>query len=278
VVICLGVVPFGVDHPQVARLGTALARSGFSALLYWSPAMRDMRLDPEDIENLTLAYEWFIDQPYIDPTRSGLLGTCVGGSFALMAAASPSIRDRVAFVGTYAPYFSLWTFVHDIASSSTSNGEGQEHWQVDPLTRRVFVRTLTSALSLNQSSGRNTVDPLEVATAVHPLLANPDAEEAEKALQELPAILQVQLSIMSPTNYLSDIHAPLIVIIHDRGDRVVPVGESRHLVAALSGHPRVYYTELRFQHLDPSKLSKLALIRELCKLYLTMYRLFRQIS
>ena len=40
-VVCLGVVPFGVDHPQVPVLGNALARAGFAALLYWSPALRD---------------------------------------------------------------------------------------------------------------------------------------------------------------------------------------------------------------------------------------------
>lgn len=32
--ICLGVVPFGVDHPQVPRLGVALARAGFAALMF----------------------------------------------------------------------------------------------------------------------------------------------------------------------------------------------------------------------------------------------------
>ena len=53
-VVCLGVVPFGVDHPQVPRLGEALARSGFAALLYWSPTMRDFRLDPDDVENIAL--------------------------------------------------------------------------------------------------------------------------------------------------------------------------------------------------------------------------------
>ena len=37
IVVCLGVVPFGVEHPQVPRLGDALARAGFAALLYWSP-------------------------------------------------------------------------------------------------------------------------------------------------------------------------------------------------------------------------------------------------
>ena len=92
IVVCLGVVPFGVDHPQVPILGNALARSGFAALLYWSPAMRDFRLDPEDVENIALAYDWFIGRPYVDPARSGLLGTCVGGAFALMAAASALIR------------------------------------------------------------------------------------------------------------------------------------------------------------------------------------------
>src|SRR5512146_2087141 len=102
ILVCLGVVPFGVDHPQVPILGRALARAGFAALLYWSPHMRDFRLDPEDIGNLALAYQWLVDRPDVDASRSGLLGTCVGGSFALMAAADPIVRDRIAFVGTYA--------------------------------------------------------------------------------------------------------------------------------------------------------------------------------
>src|SRR3954463_9355725 len=84
VVVCLGVVPFGGDHPQVPRLGAALARSGFAALLYWSPAMRDFRLAPEDIEDIASAYDALLARPDISPGRSGLLGTCVGGAFALM--------------------------------------------------------------------------------------------------------------------------------------------------------------------------------------------------
>src|SRR5215203_2476794 len=104
VVVCLGVVPFEVDHPQVPRLGEALARSGFAALLYWSPALRDFRLDPSDVDDIASAYNTLLARPDIDASRSGLLGTCVGGAFALMAAASPCIRDRVGFVLAYAPY------------------------------------------------------------------------------------------------------------------------------------------------------------------------------
>jgi len=118
VVVCLGVVPFGVDHPQVSHLGEALARSGFAALLYWSPSMRDFRLDPSDVDDFASGYETFLARHDVDSARNGVLGTCVGGAFALMGAASPRIRDRVNFVLAYAAYASMWTLARDIASAS----------------------------------------------------------------------------------------------------------------------------------------------------------------
>jgi dienelactone hydrolase len=289
IVVCLGVVPFGVDHPQVPVLGKALARAGFVALLYWSPAMRDFRLDPEDIENISLAYNWLIEQPYVDPARSGLLGTCVGGSFALMAAANPLIRDRVAFVSTYAPYSSLWTFARDVASSTSSSGDGREPWQVDPLTRKVFIHSMTSFLKPGEAewfrstfaNGSGHLDDHSLSAdgqAVHSLLTARDEKDAETALRCLPAILQERLTAMSPMNYVKDIHAPLIVLLHDRGDQVVPVGESRRLRSALAGHAGVHYTEMQFQHLDAvkAKLPLFRLVRELGKFFRAVYPMFQQ--
>jgi hypothetical protein len=289
IVVCLGVVPFGVEHPQVAVLGRALARSGFAALLYWSPAMRDFRLDPEDIENIALAYRWLIEQPSVDPARSGLLGTCVGGAFALMAAASPLIRDRVGFIGAYAPYSSMWTFARDIASATRSCGDGREPWRVDPLTRKVFVHSLTALLDPGEAerfrsafaNERGYLDGRDLSTdgqAVYALLTALDADDAETALHRLHTAMQERLSALSPLNYLKDIHAPLIVLLHDRGDQVIPVGESRRLRSALAGHAGVHYTEMVFQHLDPvkGKLPLFRLVRELGKFFRAVYPLFRQ--
>jgi dienelactone hydrolase len=73
--------------------------------------MRDLHLEPGDVHNIALAYEWLIAQPYVDSDKSGLLGTCVGGSFALMAAASPRIREKVSFLAVYAPYSSMFTLL-----------------------------------------------------------------------------------------------------------------------------------------------------------------------
>jgi len=289
IVVCLGVVPFGVDHPQVATLGKALARAGFAALLYWSPAMRDFRLDPEDVENIALAYHWFIDQPTVDPARSGLLGTCVGGSFALMAAASPLIRDRVSFISAYAPFSSMWTFARDIASATRSCDDGYEPWQVDPLTRKVFVHSLTASLEPGEAERFRSAFADENGhlddhglsadgQAVYSLLSAPGEDDAETALHRLPPFIQERLAAMSPVSYLKDIHARLIVLLHDRGDQVIPVGESRRLLSALSGHVGVHYTEMQFQHLDPvkGKLPLIRLVREFGKFFLAVYPLFRQ--
>jgi dienelactone hydrolase len=288
-VVCLGVVPFGVDHPQVPRLGAALARAGFATLLYWSPAMRDLRLDPEDVEGIAMAYQWMIDQPFIDASRSGLLGTCVGGSFALMAASCHAIRDRVAFVAAWAPYSSMRTLARDIASATTCADGTRRHWEVDQLTRKVFVRSLTAVLppaeaerlraacaerAKSASVGTLSTD----GEAVFPLLTALDAGSAEAAVERLPYALQERLDAMSPVGYLDKIHVPLIILAHDRDDQVIPIGESRRLQAALSGRAGVRYTEFTmFKHLDPTKvrLPLLALARELGKFYISVYPMFR---
>jgi len=289
ILVCLGVVPFGVEHPQVAVLGKALARAGFAALLYWSPAMRDYRLNAVDIENIPLAYDWLIGLPYVDPAHSGLLGTCVGAAFALMASASALIRDRIAFIATYAPYASMWTFALDIASASRSFGGERQPWQVDPLTRKVFVHSRTAYLPSGEAEALRKLfesenDPSEPedlsaeGRVVYALLASRDMESAEKALAGMPATMQEQFSTLSPENYVQDIHAPLIVQMHDIGDPVIPVSESRQLRAALEGKTRLHYTEMQFHHLDPSKakMSWPHLAREFGKFFLTVFPLFRQ--
>jgi hypothetical protein len=290
VAVCLGVVPAGYDHPQIPRLGTALARAGMAALIYRSAIMGDLRLDPQDIGDLALAYQWLIEQPYVDPARSGLIGTCVGGSFALMAAASPLIRDRVAFVGALAPYASMTTLARDIACSSRSVGPVREHWPVDPLTRTVYVRSLTAQLEPHEADllrqtfadqgGHLDVQQLSVdGRAVYAALTARRLDEAEAALQRLPASLQERLAAMSPIQYLHDIRAPLIMLGHDRSDLVIPVSESRCLWSALSGRAGVQYTEFNmFEHMDPTgrKLSPLRQLRELAKFYRFAYPVFRQ--
>lgn len=289
VVVCLGVVPFDVDHPQVPRLGEALARSGIAALMFWSPAMRDFRLDPDDGRNIALAYDALIAQPFVDPTRSGLIGTCVGGGFALLAAAEPLIRDRLAFVTTFAPFASMWTLAEDIATTSRVVDGNRVHWDVDQLTRHVFWQSFTALLEPHEATLLRDVynvpgtraDPDRLSSAgraVYRLFTTQDLEEVHAALASLPAPMQQRLNAMSPDRYLNDIHARHVIVGHDKDDFVIPVGESRRLNRALAGCPGFHYTEFgMFQHADPTKrkLSPVRLLWELSKFYRYLYPTFR---
>jgi dipeptidyl aminopeptidase/acylaminoacyl peptidase len=111
---------------------------------------------------------------------------------------------------------------------------------------------------------------------VLPLLTALDSDEAEEALQRLPPPLQERLTAISPTTYLHDIHARLIVLLHDRDDPVIPVDESRRLRDALASDGRVRYTEFTvFRHLDPTKGNPSpALARELVRFGRAIYPLF----
>ena len=114
-----------------------------------------------------------------------------------MAAASPCIRERVSFVAAYAPYSSVFTLLQDAASSSTVRVNIREPWQVDQLTRKVFVRSLTAELEPDEAEllreyfsvgkGQLEIDKLSHnGRAIYSLLASPDADEAKKIMDQLP--------------------------------------------------------------------------------------------
>jgi hypothetical protein len=280
----------------VPRPGEALVWSGLAALLYWSPTMRAFRLDPADIEDITAAYERLLRHPAVDQTRSGLLGTGVGGSFALMAVAQPRIRARVFILVAYVLSFSIWSLVRAIASATQSRDGRRESWAVHPLTRKVSVHSVTALLepaeaeqlpaasevSSEQLDGGDNLT--EDGRVVASLLGTLSLDQAEVALRQLSAVMAERLSAMSPASYLKEIWAPLIVLCHDRDGGVIPVSKSRRLRVALAGRAGVHYTEFTvYQHLDrtrgrPALLPLLReLLREFARFALAVYPVFRRI-
>ena len=291
VVLCLGVVPAELEHPQIHRFASALARAGFVTLIVWSPAMQDRRLDAGDADTLAAAFGYLLGLPGVNPERCGFVGTCVGGSLALIAATRPSIRDRVAFVGAFAPFSSAELLMRDISSRTCRVGGTRVSWPIDPLTWQVFLRTLTASLTpaegdllrdefatplvAGDEQRRSTLSAEGVA--VRRLLAGAPFETSEAALADLPDELREQLRQLSPLATLGDLRAPVVAIGHDRDDLVIPVEESRRLRRSLAGRPGVHYTEFAlFEHADPGKrrLPPWLLARELVRFVRFVFPLF----
>jgi hypothetical protein len=99
-------------------------------------------------------------------------------------------------------------------------------------------------------------------------------------LRQLPATVRGRLDALSPMRYLDNVHAPLVILMHDRDDPVIPVGESRRLWTAISRRKGSHYTEFTvFRHLDPTKgkPSPLSLAWEIGRFYRAIYPMFRRI-
>ncbi len=289
------------DDPRLVHLAEALARAGSVVLVPESAAMLEGRLEPQEIDALVTAFSALLERPEVDPRRAGFVGFSTGGSLALVAAADPRIRDRVAFVNAFGSYADALTFL-EAAVTHTIQLDGRRlPWEPDEVTRTVLAQTLIEAVPhaedrlalermfLPDGIAVADVPPLSAraglesgpARAVFDLLRRPPAEQVPRLLAELPVSLREGLRQMSPLAAATELRCA-VYLMHDRDDRFVPVTESRRLAARLRelGHRDVRYTEFGlFEHVVPGRrLSLPALLAEFWKLYLHLLALMRWLA
>ncbi len=291
--VFLGANAAGRDDPDVVNFGNALSRAGYVAMFGWSPTMgQQNNVDPAEIENLTWAFRYLRSRDYVDPDRVGMAGFSVGGSFVLVAAADPRIRDDVAFVNSFGAYYDARDFFVQIASNSRLFGNQYEHWEVDQLTRQVFTNELIEVaptegdreLLARRFLRQQAVDASELTQLSEQgdisrqLLEGTTPEAAGQLLDRLPADFREKLEGISPSNYLDQVKGRLL-IMHDVGDPLIPVGESRRLVETLKNRGRadLRYTETEiFEHVRPgAEVRSWPLVKGATKLYLHMYGILR---
>ena len=291
--VFLGANAAGRDDADVVNFGNALARAGYVPMFSWSPTMGlQNNVDPEEIENLVLAFQHLRSLDYVDPDRLGMAGFSVGGSFVMVAASDPRIRDDVAFINAFGAYYDARDFFVQIASSTKRSGNTVEPWDVDKLTRRVFTNELIEVAPTEAERNiltRRYVDNAEVALAEldqlegaasisRLLLDGTSPEEAGELLNRMPADFLEELDGISPRNYIGNFENRLL-IMHDVGDPLIPVGESRRLVETLrsQGRQDMRYTETEiFEHVRPdADLQIWPLVKGASKLYVHMYGILR---
>ena len=303
VLLSIGANPYGLDDPIVVRLGKALARAGYVAMLHWTPEVGlDNNLSVAEPQKLVWAFRHLEEQDYVDAERVGLGGFCVGASFALVAAADSSISDRVHFVNAFGPFYDAEELLLQVASRAVEYNGESSRWEPDALTLRVLanelIETLPNAadaeiLSLRyiedveddtgegESEAEIDTDTVELTAltargrAVARLLDGVERQEAEALYAELPASFHQDLADISPAKYVEDIHARLLVM-HDRNDTLVPAAESRRLIDAVNGANVVRYTELsEFDHTTPAAGGAYIRVKQGYQLFLHLYHIIR---
>ena len=292
VLIFLGANAAGADDPDVINLGQALARTGFAVMFYWSPTMGEQaQIDAGEIGNLVAALEHLRGEEYVDPARVGIAGFSVGASFALVAAADPRIADDIAFVNAFGGYYDTADLVVQIAAGQAINEGGATHWDVDRLTRRVYNNMLIDsiddpahreaarAIAGGSEYGTNERVPLSTEAAFALLSGVEYVGQARWRYAQLTEDFRAEVDSIAPSHHVGQWNANTAMrVMHDVGDPLIPVGESRRLVDALREQRpevEVYYTETDiFRHVRPDANRDLkSLLRGAGQLFRHMFHI-----
>ncbi len=293
VVLSLGVTQEGFDHPHAVTLGNALARAGIVVMYHWPAEMSyEFSLDPREIDSIVSAYLYLEQQEYVDPDRIGLGGFCVGGSFALVAAADPRILDRVGLVSAFGPYFNGEDIVLQAVSNTAMYRGRATPWQPDPDTMAVITNELLETVAGTPDAavlagavkgevpvGAGDSTMLSPAgRAVGSLLKGVSYEEAKILFDALPVEFRRELDSISPSSVVNQVRSQ-ILILHTRSDNVIPVAESLRLEEAFRARVKVRFTEVvDFEHTRPAQGGVPTRLRQLVQLYSHMYEIVRAAS
>ena len=298
VLFFLGVAPPDRDESRVVALADGLARSGVVVMVPWLQSQLEHRISPEDVDSLVRGFQYLRGHESVDPDRVGVGGICTGASLVTIAAQDERIRDDVRFVNSFAGYYDAVDMVRAIGSRSRSYGEAVAPWTPDSLTLRVFTNQmiegvtdpderelLTRALVDKAEWSEDELESLSrEGRAVYGILDGAPPNEVDSLIADLPQSTMELLAEISPSTRIGDLKAR-VLIMHDRGDRLVPSEESRRLADALGEDAGTYHTEFSFfqreiqVHVDESEgVGLLGFVGESFKLYMHMYNVLRELS
>ena len=137
-------------------------------------------------------------------------------------------------------------------------------WQPDRLTLEVFANELIETVDdpadgelLTKKYLKGELGDGQPVTSagqtVDRLLEGVSPEEAARLYLTLPEDFREAMDRISPSRYVDDIKAKLLVL-HARDDELVPSAESRRLAEAMADRGDVRYTELlSFDHVRPEE-------------------------
>ncbi|MBG94708.1 MAG: hypothetical protein CL793_05560 [Chloroflexi bacterium] len=291
VLLFLGVAPATPDDPRIVALGEALARSGMVASFYWSPKMIEGNLDINDVAGLVRLFGFLQERDYVIQDQVGIGGFCVGASFVLIAATDEEIRNEVAFVNLFGPYFDLGDVIVSAVSEQSSYEGEVRSWIPDDLTQSTLQDHLVSglilreriaiqeALSLGGFADTTELDLSKEGLAVYELLSGTSRDEAKKLLQFIPIQTTRSMVQISPRSYIRYLEAPVLVM-HDRDDRLIPVEESRRLVDQVMQFGDVKYTEYTsiFSHVSPRESLRVQYLTDMLRFISHMHSIMMQIT
>ncbi|MDQ3855501.1 MAG: prolyl oligopeptidase family serine peptidase [Chloroflexota bacterium] len=268
-------------NPHVVRVAEGLARSGLVVLVPVSPGLARFRVSPEETSGVVAAFEFVRAQPFVDPSRIGIMGLSAGGAIVALAATDPRISPDVRLVELFGSYYSAYDLLSALALRRIQVDDRWETWNPEPVSIDVLRNMV---LDTYPASDRPALRPLfdrgtaSIPSGLSPsgramaaLLVNREPARVQELIDALPDQTKVLLSDISPATRIGELRAE-VFLMHDRDDHIIPFTESERFYAGATAARGRHLTELRlFRHVEPSGGNPLTLVREATKLYAHVY-------
>jgi hypothetical protein len=210
----------GAGHPELAKL---LEQAGYVVLRFdfrscgQSEGRRGDVIVDEEIADLRHAIDFLEAQPSVDAPRIGVIGASLGGSVAIEVVASDA-RVKIC-----------------VANGSVGNGERRYRAQYpDNAAWRTFLKRLDEARHAKAMLNRFEVVYI------------PESERAglpPGAVMEFTAATAQSMLDSCPERVVAKIAPRPLLLVHPRGDRVVPFGESEALAKAAGANAELHIIE-----------------------------------
>jgi dienelactone hydrolase len=251
-VLVPGAAVLGRDEPRLQAFARTFARAGFVVLVPELPGGRQLRLSRADADRVAAAlrqlHKW---QP---TTPLGVAAISYAVAPAVIAALQDDVAPTVAFIAGVGGYRDTETVIRFVTTGVfRPMGSAREiHIEPNAYGRWAFLRANAGRLDDPDDARRLEdiarlrfsdpgADSSRLASGLGPqgrsvlaLVENRDPDAVGKLIADLPAGIRREIDGLDLALYdLSKLRGDLI-LVHGRGDAMVPYSESQALAAAAS--------------------------------------------
>jgi pimeloyl-ACP methyl ester carboxylesterase len=273
-VLAPGISELGCYHPRLIALSRFLASQGLLVVTPDIEEFRTFQISAEPIDQLLIWYKEAETLYGANQAReTGLAGVSYSGTLALIAAANPDIRDRVAFVASIGAYYNLIRCTEQWLStdSSTDFEPATEYYPDKFYARWIIMLAALDMLPAVQDrlflkdALLNLLLQKEVSQPAHGLTFEGERWYKLATSKKTPSDLQLAGAIekylaprlyrqLDPESALHELRCP-VFLIHGAYDDLIPPEESMKLHERLAGSHLLISPFLTHTHPSDNTLS-----------------------
>lgn len=234
VILIYGMTIEGAQDGRLIKFAGACANAGLKVVVPHLPGLMDFIVAPGDLQRL----ERIVDS--LKPENGSplaLIGFSTGGSYALLLAANPALRDKIGPVVLFSPIYDARDVAERLHAPADPPPGTPKEWDQFIWAQFVIAHRNRTLLKLSEAEQEALqifladYDRFEIA--VKHLFYDEHIAPHQLTIRKDLLHEGTDLDALSAHGHLAVVKSP-VFILHDAADRVVPPEHSRHMHAELS--------------------------------------------